>query len=118
MAIKVFTQRTDWNRGRDVAVCITNAAGEVTAVAGALFFNPVDPHGLMLPTIGAESGHDFLQSALDCAWEAGMRPKNWRLETTEQVAAMNNHLQDMRRIVFANTPELPAFLKPDGDHHD
>ena len=43
----------------------------------------------------------FLQAALDCAWEAGMRPKGWednRAELNGELKATKDHLADMRKM--------------------
>lgn len=39
----------------------------------------------------------FLQAALDCAWEQGMRPKAYA-DHTNELAAVRYHLEDMRGL--------------------
>lgn len=51
------------------------------------------------PTIRASEGREFLQAALDCAWQMGLRPAGFH-HTTETVAAKDRHLEDMRAIAF------------------
>lgn len=61
------------------------------------------------PSIGARQGTEFLKAALDCAWALGLRPDGFS-DTTEQVRAMDRHLQDMRAITFAKL----SVEKPNG----
>lgn len=57
----------------------------------------------------------FLQAALDCAWEAGMRPAGWQ-DHGREVSALRDHLHDMRALVYAgelkpedkSPPPLPS----------
>lgn len=51
---------------------------------------------------GVSDVDGFLQAALDCAWEAGMRPHGF-LDTTNEIAATRRHLEDMRALVFAES---------------
>jgi hypothetical protein len=46
-----------------------------------------------------ETNRDMLQTAFDELWSNGFRPTGY--VGTEQVAAMKNHLADMRTIVFS-----------------
>jgi hypothetical protein len=41
----------------------------------------------------------FLQAALDCAWERGMRPTGFK-DFTNEIAAVRYHLEDMRKLAF------------------
>lgn len=50
--------------------------------------------------MGRTAGSDFLRSALNAAWEAGLRPDGFD-DTRESMKATNAHLQDMRALVFA-----------------
>lgn len=52
------------------------------------------------PTLSGRDGRDFLQAALNCAWELGLRPPGLE-HTTETIAATARHLEDMRAITFA-----------------
>lgn len=46
-------------------------------------------------------GREFLQAVLDHAWAIGMRPIGYHGSgSPEIVKAMNDHLQDMRKLVF------------------
>jgi hypothetical protein len=104
----VLTNTTMYNRGRDVLLCMVDWQDRIVAIVEPVQFErktAEELEAIMIPpTFSGSAGEEFLQSALEAAWKAGLRPKNWRLETTEQVAAMGNHLQDMRRLVFAEKP--------------
>lgn len=41
----------------------------------------------------------FLQAALDCAWEHGLRPRGFD-DHTNELRATRTHLEDMRALVF------------------
>jgi hypothetical protein len=43
----------------------------------------------------------FLQAVLEAAWQGGLRPRGFK-DTTDQVAALQDHLKDMRRIALKN----------------
>lgn len=53
----------------------------------------------------ARGGRDFLQAALDAAWQAGLRPSAG-VEEKGALKATEKHLEDMRRLVF----EQPAVV--------
>jgi hypothetical protein len=116
--LTILTNQTLYRRGQDVLICMLDHGDRIVSVAEPIVFFKKPPEEFeahcLQPTISGPEGLSFLQSALDAAWAAGLRPKNWRLETTEQVAAMNNHLQDMRALVFGGPVPLPAFIKPEG----
>lgn len=48
---------------------------------------------------GGGGGRNFLQAALDAAWQAGLRPSRG-LEEVGELKATRSHLEDMRRLVF------------------
>ncbi|MET4187592.1 hypothetical protein ABIB86_000459 [Bradyrhizobium sp. JR1.7] len=106
----VFVNSSVYGRGREVLLAMVDFRGDIVAVAPSITMEAKTPEEVnttfLPPTISGPAGTEFLQSALDAAWAAGLRPKNWRIETTEQVAAMNNHLQDMRALVFAKPVDL------------
>jgi hypothetical protein len=101
--LKLLAHHQPW-RGIEIAIVTVNNAGDITSVAGPPTLKATDPGAMIAPTLAGPDAQGFLQSALEAAWEMGLRPKNWRLETTEQVAALNNHLEDMRALVFATPP--------------
>lgn len=112
----VFSNSAMYQRGRDVLLCMVDYADRIVAVVPPFEIEYKGAEALEMvqiaPTISGLSGNEFLQAALEAAWTAGLRPKNWRLETTEQVAAMENHLQDMRKLVFEKSTPLPHSLLP------
>lgn len=104
--LKVLAHHQPWNRGYEVAIVTVNNEGDVIGTVEPLIVK-TEPHDNRVPIVPSLAGpiaKEFLQSALEAAWEMGLRPKNWRIETTEQVAAINNHLEDMRALVFAKPP--------------
>lgn len=44
----------------------------------------------------------FLQAAMDCAWEMGMRPIG-AADATQELAAVRYHLEDMRKLAKVKT---------------
>lgn len=111
--IIVHSMGSDYQRGRSVIVGVEDPNGGFGYIKGPVQFTRHDEHNMIAdPTFEGSIGGEVLQAMLDHAWSLGMRPKNWRLETTEQVAAMDNHLQDMRRLVFgAPTLDIDPSLK-------
>lgn len=105
----VFVNSSMYGRGREVLLAMVDFHGDIVSVAPTVTFERKTREEIeqtfLQPTLSGPAGTEFLQAALEAAWEAGLRPKNWRLETTEQVAAMDNHLQDMRRLVFGANPQ-------------
>lgn len=111
MTILVRSQRHDFVDGRDVALIIQHEDGS-RSVSRPLIFDHIDANSAINPpTISASgpvSGTDFLQAALDHAWEIGMRPVGF-LDTTNEIATIKAHLADMRALVFKDQ------LKPLGE---
>jgi hypothetical protein len=106
MTIKVFSDFSGYG-GRRVAIAEVNANGDIIGIVEPLTIKRIEPDPATMvldDTFRGPMAEQFLQSALEEAWRVGLRPKNWRVETTEQVAAMDNHLQDMRRLVFKTEP--------------
>lgn len=113
----VMVNSSFYNRGRDVVLGMVDWRENLVAVVDRVEFRAYtqeDHSTMMQPTLQGIDGQNFLQAALDAAWEAGLRPKNWRNEAPEQIVAMNHHLQDMRALVFGGktTIEIPDVLKP------
>jgi hypothetical protein len=110
MTILVRSHQNYMNDDRDVAIFVRNPDGS-RLLAAPLVFAPLDERVMTPPTIsaagGSVSGKQFLQAALDHAWEAGLRPAGFN-DTTNQVAAIKDHLADMRALVFKDS------IKPNG----
>lgn len=49
------------------------------------------------PFIPYEEAKDFLQSLMDCGWEAGLRPTGFS-DHTNELTAVRYHLEDMRKL--------------------
>ena len=62
---------------------------------------------------------DFLQAMLNVAWDAGLRPKSFEQPTSE-LKAVRDHLQDMRKLVFDDKPQVTQqlFTHPLSDRED
>jgi hypothetical protein len=65
------------------------------------------------PTLRLEGpqAHEFIQSFLDEAWEKGYRPtkeKKTREQVEKEIERLEDHLEDMRRLVF----HLPLNQNP------
>lgn len=99
--IVVHSQRGDYGRNTGVVIGLQFPEGGFSYIKGPLPFEQL-PYNewIAAPTIGGALGNEFLQAALDCAWSMGMRPLNWTDERPGEIKAMDNHLQDMRRLVF------------------
>lgn len=111
----VFVNKTDYGRFSNVLVCLLDYQDNIIGVVPSFTIerNTADHFAQRFidPTIDGPMATDFLQAALDAAWAAGLRPKNYRDERPEQVKAMDNHLQDMRALVFGGPVPLPDFIK-------
>lgn len=100
----VYSNRTIYGRGVDVLIGLVNGLNELVGVVEPFtiehktpdHFAAMVPH----PTITGWHGEKFLQAALDAAWEAGLRPTNWRDERPGEIRRMEDHLADMRKMVF------------------
>ena len=51
------------------------------------------------------SNEQFIQGVLDAAWEAGFRPIGFK-DIQRETGALQNHLDDMRRLVFKDRFEV------------
>jgi hypothetical protein len=49
--------------------------------------------------MNGHEGAEFLRAALNCAWDAGLRPDGFH-DKQETFKAVDAHLQDMRTIAF------------------
>jgi hypothetical protein len=113
--IIVEAMQDSFRRGSGVVVGLEGPEGRF--YAGKIEFHEVDEGSLVsTPTVGAEYGRDFLQAALDCAWQMGMRPTRWHDETPAEIKATRAHLQDLRVLVFeklgVELPKWPYEDKP------
>lgn len=106
--IVVHSQRSDYGRYQGLVVGIEDAqTGEFRYIKGPLLYEVHDTSMMILnPTFEGPDVNELLQAALDEAWRLGMRPTSYRDERPEQIKAMDNHLQDMRALVFAKPVTL------------
>lgn len=123
----VLAQSSLYGRFTDVLLCMTDYSDRIVSVVPPFTLERRDPEHFeaiaLTPTICGPAGLEFLQSALDAAWTAGLRPKNWRDERPDEIKAMGAHLEDMRRLVFdtvhlrINPTPIPDFMerKPHAD---
>jgi hypothetical protein len=90
---------------RSVCIFMRHENGR-ESVAKPLIFEDCTDKFIETPTIGETrrgDGEAFLQACLDHAWEIGLRPSGFN-DTTQQVAAIKSHLNDMRALVFKIDP--------------
>lgn len=100
MRLKIDSQFNLMAGDRDVVFFAID--GNERALARPLVFERVAEGILPQPTIGAGgviTGTEFLQAALNHAWEIGLRPAGFG-DTVNQVSALKDHLSDMRALVF------------------
>lgn len=106
----IYSECRNFRRQRDVIIIQRHGDGREFAAAPLVF---TDCTNLLIdkPTVaatGGDPGVQFLQAALDHAWEIGLRPRGF-LDVPNQVAAMRNHLNDMRALVFKGVgSEVPG----------
>lgn len=90
-------------RGRGIALWIEDIDGDRFSVAEPIVFRQVDPDAAFEPdgrpplTISPEAG----QKLMDDLWDCGLRPSEGT-GSAGCLAATQEHLQDMRKIVEGN----------------
>lgn len=94
--IEIWSQIGGYRRNREVVIISRYRDGR-EMVADPLVFTDATNKMIDKPTIS--DGAEFLQAVLDHAWSLGMRPAGFN-DTTEQVKAIRDHLNDMRALVF------------------
>ena len=101
MTWRVFIQ-TDYSQMADELVIVEEGAQRSDrVVAKPLEFEKTDPRLSAEPTLRLPEGeiNDLLQAFADAAWERGIRPRQIE-DQRNQVAAMTEHLSDLRRVSF------------------
>lgn len=103
----VWSQQRDYARDREVVMILRTPNDEEKRLAISLV--PMHPGDLIeseQATVQARGrnlegigGTEFLQTVLNHAWEIGLRPVGFD-DTTRQVGAMENHLHDLRALIF------------------
>jgi len=77
---------------------------------GRITFQRLEPGAAVVdPTLrlDAAQAHEFIQSFLDEAWEKGYRPtkeKRTREKVEKEMERLEDHLEDMRSLVFKMPP--------------
>lgn len=95
---KAFSQQ-DFRRGvREVWVRKQEGERIITVESPIICVNP-NPGELRQPLFTGPDTDAVLQALLDHAWELGLRPRGF-FDTTNQVAAMQAHMADLRALVF------------------
>lgn len=101
---EIFTRFEPWSGSTAVFVTFADYQG-ARHVANPPTFTKLTP-GMPFdsPTLSTHitegpSGdpRDFLQAALDAAWELGLRPKGFA-DVANEIAAVRYHLEDMRKL--------------------
>lgn len=101
--IIVWSQTEDWRRRRGITIVVRHPDGS-ESICRPLVFEPLPPDTLVEnPTI--DDGGALLQAMLDHAWEIGLRPRGFS-DVPLQTAALKEHLNDMRALVFGRATEL------------
>lgn len=112
MIYSVWSEQVDHRRTREIIIWAEGERG-AQYVAEPLVFKEMAPHDLAgQPTIrlpGAEADQ-LLQALLDHAWSLGMRPAGF-LDTTRQVAALDNHIADLKAHRADMVAIVQALLK-------
>jgi hypothetical protein len=96
--------------GMDRRVSVMHTATLTETESGGIF--PME-RALMTahhPFTGKSEIDDFLQAAMECAWARGLRPAKFDPSAGE-LAAVQAHLQDMRRLVRADPPAVTVDEK-------
>lgn len=105
--------------GIDVLLVCKMVDGKIVDVIDSFTAKRIESGSMIeaRPTFTGHTGLAFLQSALQAAWDQGLRPEGFKDNTAAndaRFAAVDNHLQDMRALVFRKPVTIPNFLKPEG----
>lgn len=113
----IHSQRSDYGRYQGLIIGFEDSlTADFRYIKGPLQYVLHDTSRMLVdPTFEGGDVPELLQAMLNHAWSLGMRPTDYREERPAEIAAMNNHLQDMRRMVFGGKPaDIPDFLLPTG----
>lgn len=91
--IKIRARFDNFANGHEVLISLGKAN------AKPIVFSDTDVGSPIVPTVPPEFGTAFLQSALNAAWDMGLRPDGYH-DVREQMASTVRHLEDMRAITF------------------
>lgn len=97
---EIRAQSAPWNRA--IELLVTAIEGDKVSVAH-LTLKPVDDFLQQEPTLRID--RDTAQTLMDDLWHAGIRPTEGT-GSAGALAATQNHLKDLQRLVFAKVPPL------------
>lgn len=105
---RIWSDDFDHRRQRAVVIVVERENGE--ELLGSMTFSVLSESQYIgqegatipgrMPHLGSGvGGNEFLQAVLDHAWSLGMRPVGF-LDTPNQIAAMRDHMHDLRALIF------------------
>lgn len=95
---EVWAERRAWSDSIEVVFGTRDDDGGMRTVAKPIEFVPVEPHGFVSePTLSLRT--EDAQRLMDELWRCGLRPTEGT-GSAGALAAVERHLEDMRRLVF------------------
>ena len=94
--IEIFTQLSPWSKS--VEFCVVSRDGEQFYKAEPLIMKETSPDLIAEPLFTLS--HKAVQSLIDDLWRCGYRPSEGS-GSAGQLRATQNHLNDMRKLVFS-----------------
>ncbi len=115
----IYTREAPMLRDIEVLIEHEDRTGKLGIVTGLTVraldrsvLTPQEAWGALQRPDGSGGGRQFLQAALDAAWQAGLRPSRG-VEEIGELKATRSHLEDMRRLVFDTQEVRMHGLQPD-----
>lgn len=102
--MKFYVQYEMWNDSYAVLIGSLDNNNQISTAATEIIFSPYEKGTLAKPVLNL-SPHNA-QRFLQALWDAGLRPNDEG--SVGQLAAVKYHLEDMRKLVFANTDHKPG----------
>jgi len=102
--VKVMAQFAPWRRQFELAFAIEQPASGQVRVARPLIFEETDPADGFEPTIRLTEAE--AQDLINELWRTGLRPTHGISDEKGALSATERHLEDMRRLVFADRVEI------------
>lgn len=108
---RFFLREVPWRGDRDLFVMHESWDGKRAMLTSAVMQSLERGNGIReedKPFLGqtVEEQQDgvgdvdnFLQAAMDAAWDAGMRPRNFK-DRTDELSSVRYHLEDMRKMAL------------------
>lgn len=113
--VKIYIQQSNISRETSIYIFDGHPDGKrELAKPIDLVFEPVNEAEVMEPTLSIRGypGNNFLQELSNALIEAGFRDK--QVNNSGEIKRLENHLDDMRRIVFEPKNERIEIHGPDG----